>query len=120
MGASAAASYAASAKNPPDGVIMLASAMTGGAKATIKTLALYGSNDRALKELSDFEAMRASLPEGSAVHCIEGGNHSQFGSYGQQHGDGEAEITPEEQWRETADWIRWFIRDGDSAFAPDA
>ena len=120
MGASAAASYAASAKNPPDGVIMLASAMTGGAKATVKTLVLYGSNDHALKDLNDFEAMRASLPEGSAVHCIEGGNHSQFGSYGQQQGDGAPDITPEEQWREAADWIGWFIRDGESASAPDA
>ena len=31
---------------------------------------------------------------------IQGGNHAQFGSYGPQRGDGEAEITPEEQLAE--------------------
>ncbi|MBQ9492955.1 MAG: alpha/beta hydrolase [Oscillibacter sp.] len=119
MGGNAAASYALSAKNPPDGLIMLSAFLRSGTKINTRTLALYGSHDQAI-DVSQFEPMRAFLPEGSEVHCIEGGNHGQFGSYGQQTGDGLPEITPEEQWREAADWIRWFIRDGNAASAPDA
>lgn len=36
---------------------------------------------------------------------IEGGNHAGFGSYGAQAGDGEATISQEKQWRQTADEI---------------
>ena len=36
---------------------------------------------------------------------IEGGNHARFGDYGPQKGDGTAQITPEEQWEETADAV---------------
>jgi hypothetical protein len=32
---------------------------------------------------------------------IEGGNHALFGSYGKQKGDGEAQITADEQQEET-------------------
>ncbi len=46
-------------------------------------------------------------------YFIEGGNHAQFGSYGEQNGDGKATITPEEQKRITADEIIKFVNDGD-------
>ena len=32
---------------------------------------------------------------------MEGGNHSQFGNYGEQKGDGKATISAEEQQRQT-------------------
>ncbi len=37
---------------------------------------------------------------------IEGGNHSQFGSYGLQKGDTAAKITPEQQVAETVAAVR--------------
>jgi hypothetical protein len=36
---------------------------------------------------------------------IEGGNHSQFGSYGLQEGDNVASISPEEQWSQIAEAV---------------
>ena len=36
---------------------------------------------------------------------IAGGNHAEFGSYGEQSGDGTANISPEEQWQETVNII---------------
>ena len=46
---------------------------------------------------------RDLLPEGSVEICIEGGNHAQFGSYGEQKGDGQATISGEEQRRQTVE-----------------
>ena len=37
------------------------------------------------------------LPGDSATYIIEGGNHAQFGNYGDQSGDGTAVISREEQ-----------------------
>jgi hypothetical protein len=45
---------------------------------------------------------RALLPADARFVAIEGGNHSQFGSYGLQAGDNEAAISPEEQWTQAA------------------
>lgn len=38
------------------------------------------------------EERRSLLPSGVLWHVVEGGNHSQFGSYGTQLGDGRATI----------------------------
>ena len=43
---------------------------------------------------------------------IDGGNHAQFGDYGEQDGDGKATITPEEQQRQTAEEIVNFFAKG--------
>ena len=54
-------------------------------------------------------AARVLLPPTTIYSPIEGGNHSQFGSYGTQMGDHAATITPAEQWRlvvqATADFL---------------
>ncbi len=39
----------------------------------------------------------------------KGGNHAQFGDYGKQKGDGEAEIPAKEQWGETVTAIVDFM-----------
>ncbi|MEG0323167.1 MAG: alpha/beta hydrolase, partial [Raoultibacter sp.] len=52
------------------------------------------------------------LPEGYTEVVIEGGNHAQFGNYGVQAGDGEATISPQEQWDKTASAIADFIHAG--------
>ena len=54
---------------------------------------------------------RVLAPTDAVVTCIAGGNHSQFGSYGIQKGDGIAQITPEEQIRKTVESIRKEIID---------
>ena len=51
----------------------------------------------------DIAAAQDLLPPETKYITIEGGNHSQFGSYGLQSGDNAATISPEEQWTQTAD-----------------
>ena len=58
---------------------------------------ITGSND-AILNLENYEEAKERLPSSTDWIDIDGGNHSQFGDYGFQDGDGEAAITPEEQW----------------------
>lgn len=60
----------------------------------IKALSIYGSLD-GVANLD--KVKQASLPEGSEMIEIEGGNHCYFGSYGMQKGDHTATIGNEEQ-----------------------
>ena len=46
------------------------------------------------------------FPENVQICVIPGGSHAGFGSYGPQRGDGEALISPEEQWARTAALLR--------------
>jgi pimeloyl-ACP methyl ester carboxylesterase len=64
------------------------------------TLLIYGTQD-GLFSLEMVEDARALLPEDTIYVAIDGGNHSQFGSYGLQTGDNTATISPLEQWTQT-------------------
>lgn len=64
-------------------------------------LQLVGTEDGVLSRDS-YEEARTLLPDGAQEHMIEGGNHAQFGNYGEQAGDKEALITREEQQAKTA------------------
>ena len=63
----------------------------------INCVIMYGSNDKVLN-MDKFEESKQKWPKATSVYLIEGGNHAQFGSYGNQKGDGIATITPYEQW----------------------
>jgi triacylglycerol esterase/lipase EstA (alpha/beta hydrolase family) len=65
----------------------------------IKALSVYASLD-GLATIADIEASKARLPANAIFMPIEGGNHAQFGDYGQQSGDNPASISPEEQWEQ--------------------
>jgi pimeloyl-ACP methyl ester carboxylesterase len=75
----------------------------------IKALSIYASLD-GLASLDDIDASKANLPADAVFVPIEGGNHAQFGDYGQQSGDLPATISPEEQWgqvaRATSDFLQ--------------
>ena len=49
------------------------------------------------------------MPPDNLEYIIDGGNHAQFGNYGAQDGDGKADITAEQQQRETCDVFRLWI-----------
>lgn len=49
-----------------------------------------------------------NLPSDYVRFLIAGGNHAQFGDYGDQAGDSVAEIEAESQWKQTADAIVLF------------
>jgi hypothetical protein len=53
----------------------------------------------------EIDAGLERLPPATAVISIEGGNHAQFGWYGDQPGDGVASITRESQTEQAADAI---------------
>jgi dienelactone hydrolase len=67
----------------------------------IAVLSVYGTLDGLFPEARVDESRRL-LPDDAIFFGIEGGNHSQFGSYGLQEGDLEAAIPPEGQWDQTA------------------
>jgi hypothetical protein len=67
----------------------------------IPAVSIYGTNDGLATGEKLDESKALLLPDTKFV-AIEGGNHAQFGSYGFQAGDNEADITPEAQWTQTA------------------
>lgn len=89
-------------------------------------LSLSGENDQ-LATPEDIEAEKVNLPSpvvitdvntfprsstnGTTIyHEIQGGNHAQFGSYGEQSGDGEASIAREQQHDQILAFMRAFLQ----------
>lgn len=63
---------------------------------TIPTVSVYGSED-GLSSVEEIEDTAQYLPQGTEFVEVEGGNHTNFGLYETQDGDGVATIPPEEQ-----------------------
>lgn len=109
LGAAMAASYVADNVDKIDGLILLAGYSTADlSQFNLPVLALYGSED----EVMDTEKVaeyRSNLPADTNEETILGGNHAQFGRYGEQAGDGQAEISIEEQLTFTIQRIQDFI-----------
>ena len=110
LGGVSAAFYAANNTEKLDGVILLAAYPVKQLNNRLKTVMIYGSEDKVLNMVK-FAEHRVLASTDAVVTCIAGGNHSQFGSYGIQKGDGIAQITPEEQIRKTVESIRKEIID---------
>ncbi len=64
-----------------------------------------------IANLSDFPI--TSTAGQTIYHEIPGGNHSQFGAYGAQEGDGVANISLEQQQGEVRDFLRAFMAAND-------
>ena len=62
----------------------------------VNVVSLVGTNDKVLNQEA-FKDAKSNLGSNSSAISIEGGNHSQFGDYGFQEGDGIATISREEQ-----------------------
>lgn len=109
LGGAMAASYSAEHLDELSGLILLAAYSTKSLQANnFAVLSIYGSEDGVLN-LDKLQAGRAYLPEDFTEEIIAGGNHSGFGSYGEQSGDGEAQISQEQQWAQTAELICDFV-----------
>jgi hypothetical protein len=65
---------------------------------------IYGTRDT-IADVDKVVAARRNLPPSTTIVQIDGGNHSQFGSYGFQPGDWPASISRAEQRRLTVDAI---------------
>lgn len=106
LGGAMAAGYAAEHESEFAGLILLAAYPTEELE-NLPVLSIYGSEDSVL----NYEKYEESIPYAKNLteHVIEGGNHANFGNYGVQEGDGTAEISEEEQWQETVDYILNFM-----------
>ena len=93
------------------GLILLASypdQSTDISETQIPVLSITASNDKILKQ-EKYEDAKSRLPESTLYKTIEGGNHSGFGLYGQQNGDGTATMSAEEQQKQLVQLIKQFI-----------
>ncbi|MCM1988883.1 alpha/beta fold hydrolase [Oceanirhabdus seepicola] len=99
MGGAMASSYASENKDKVEGLILLGSYVYGDYPAE-KALTVYGTFNSNLEEHIDYT---------ENIVVIEGGNHAQFGNYGEQKGDPAATISREEQQNISVDAILNFI-----------
>ena len=97
--------------NKVAGLILLASypdKSTDISGTQIPVLSITASNDKILNQ-DKYEEAKSRLPEATTYTTIEGGNHSGFGLYGQQNGDGTATMTAEEQQKQLIQLIKQLI-----------
>ena len=105
LGGAMAASYASGHLESLNGLVLLAAYPTKSLKSdSFSVLSLYGSEDGVLN-MEKVEEGKAYMPVDYAEVCIEGGNHAQFGNYGEQKGDHAADISREEQQAQTVEAI---------------
>lgn len=110
LGGAMAAAYAAEHAEELEGLLLLAAYSTADlGSRELRALSLYGSEDGVLNR-EKYGECRENLPPDTEEVVIKGGCHAYFGMYGEQEGDREALISPEEQIEETArltaEWMK--------------
>lgn len=78
-------------------------------ESELPMLSIYGELD-GLSTIDSIDESRELLPDDSVFVDIEGGNHAQFGLYGEQKGDNPAEITPIEQQDQVVDSLTEWMK----------
>lgn len=110
LGGAMAADYAVEHTDEYSGLFLLAAYPSKDlSKAEFPVVFIYGENDLVLSREKLNEGF-SLVPSDYSVVKISGGNHSQFGSYGEQDGDGNATISAEEQQKITVDAILSTVR----------
>ncbi|MDY2838601.1 MAG: DUF1294 domain-containing protein [Bilifractor sp.] len=107
LGGAMAGNFTAEHLNEIRGVIFMAAYPTKTLEGS-RALSLYGSQDGVLN-MKHYQDSLSLMPDDFTDVIIEGGNHAQFGDYGEQKGDGEATISAEEQWGESVTAIMNFM-----------
>jgi len=101
LGGAMASSYVEKSNEKLDGLVLLGAYPLND--TGLPTITIYGSEDYGL----DMEKLNLAYDQVR----IEGGNHSYFGNYGNQKGDGVATITREEEQRQAIEAIVSFMID---------
>ncbi len=97
LGGAMAADYLAGHEDQVAGLVLLGAYPNKSlAQSSHPVLSLYGSEDQIIDQRG-FEGGRDKMPVNVSYHEISGGNHSGFGNYGKQAGDGTAAISAAEQ-----------------------
>jgi hypothetical protein len=105
LGGSMAALYADKHRSQMDGLLLLASYPANSnnlADSNISVSSIYGTQD-GLATRGKIDPSLDLLPSDTTWVPIEGGNHSQFGWYGDQPGDNPASISRLEQQKQIVD-----------------
>lgn len=103
LGGAMAAQYTLNHDAEIDGLLLWASFPAEGADLSgfdIEAMSIFGSND-GLASPSEIRGSAIRLPADTIFTEISGGNHAQFGDYGEQSGDSQATISHEMQIVET-------------------
>jgi dienelactone hydrolase len=111
LGGAMAAQYASQNLDKVTGLILWGSYPGGSVDLTdsnLHVLSIFGSADL-VSSYEEVDASREQLPLSAQFFGISGANHAQFGDYGLQSGDGEALISPSEQWRLVTDLTLQFM-----------
>ncbi|HGD6982632.1 TPA: alpha/beta hydrolase [Streptococcus agalactiae] len=96
---------------PVRGLILLASYPSSKSDLShkkLRVLSITASNDHILNWEKYVEAKKR-LPNSSTFRTIVGGNHSRFGNYGHQKGDGKATLSHKSSEKQLATFISNFI-----------
>ena len=110
LGGMLASEYCVQTKNEISGLVLLAAYPIRKLEGGIPVCLICGSDDLVLS-WEKYEDSKALYTGRVDELDIKGGNHAQFGSYGEQIGDGKASVSPDEQKRITADEIIRFVND---------
>lgn len=108
LGGAMAASAAERRPELFSGVILLGAYPPRRSTLEMPVLSIYAEHD-GLATVEKIMDSREQLPSDAVMFMIPGGNHAWFGNYGEQRGDGTAEITPQQQWMAAAEQIAEFI-----------
>ncbi len=103
LGGVAAASFAGKSDGAAAGLVLLASYPASDLSASPLLAASVTATDDRVLDREKYDAAKPKLPQATTFVVIAGGNHSQFGMYGHQSGDGEAEISNGAQRRQATD-----------------
>lgn len=103
MGGAVAAIYAENRPEEVEGVVLLAAYPPDDSLLDndIAIASIYGTDD-GIATLDEIDASRDDLPADTVFVPIEGGNHAQFGYYGEQSGDNPASVPHDQQISQTA------------------
>jgi dienelactone hydrolase len=105
LGGAMAANFARANLDSVEGLVLWASYPQESdslAGTDIVAASVYGTLD-GLATVEQVEESRAFLPDDALFAAVEGGNHAQFGWYGDQAGDNPATITRADQMAQTVE-----------------
>ncbi|MFN2215017.1 MAG: alpha/beta hydrolase [Anaerolineales bacterium] len=99
LGGTMAAKYAISDPDQIDGIILWAAYPASSddlSASSLESMSIYATDDGLISN-QEIDESRKLMPENTSWVKIDGGNHSQFGWYGDQPGDNPASISREIQ-----------------------
>ena len=111
LGGAMAANFTLENPSALDGVFFWASYPASSdnlSGQTLRVVSIYATLD-GLATGDEIDASRPLLPADTTWVSIEGGNHAQFGWYGDQPGDNPATISREEQQAQVLEAMRAFL-----------